>query len=490
MASGQTTLALPRRLRDFDFGFASADTEAADRPELLRGGFLDHLGMEEEAKDGRRFIFLGYKGSGKSALGERLVLLAEGDPCLFVRMINIADVSFQSFSQIMQQGIEPEARYPTVWSWLVLLQLFDSFVKDNGSNMTDSSELWLAAETLKDMGLLPDPNLAGTIRTTLEKSFSIKIAGFLDFGAKTSTKQTTDLPFFIERLKLNAGLFRSQSKHIVVIDGFDDLLRRRTLQYDALGALIFETHRLNIYFAQRGVPAKIVLLCRTDLFERLPGPNNNKIRQDYAVNLEWINNEKNYKHAPLVELINRRASLKTGFPVDVFDLLLPALEDTKDKINVRAHLLEHTRHVPRDMVMLFRSLQQYSGDGRMTLGQLFDALASYSRTYFVNEMKDELDGQVSSDDVLRAFRLFTSVRKRIVKISDLESRAVELKYPGSFDLRLVLRLLFDCSAIGNARTLQTFTRDIQFKFRNRFSELNEMEYIVFHRALWKGLDLH
>jgi hypothetical protein len=203
-----------------------------------------------------------------------------------------------------------------------------------------------------------------------------------------------------------------------------------------------------------------------------------------------MNDKKSCKHAPLVELINRRASLRTGVPVDVFDLLLPVLEETKDKIDVREYLLEHTRHVPRDMVMLFRSLQQYSGDGRMTVGQLFDALADYSRTYFVNEMKDELDGQVSGDEVLRAFRLFTSVRKRIVKINDLESRAVELKYPDSFDLRLVLRLLFDCSAIGNARTVQTYTRNIQFKFRNRFSELNEMEYIVFHRALWKGLDLH
>jgi hypothetical protein len=237
MTSSQVTSLLPRRLRDFDFGFASADTEATDHPELLRSGFLDHLSMVEEAQDGRKFIFLGYKGSGKSALGERLILLAEGDPSLFVRMINIADLSFQSFSQIMQQGVEPEARYPTVWSWLLLLQLFDSFAKDSGSNIAHSSELWLAVETLKEMGLLPDPNLSETIRTTLEKSFSIKIAGILDIGAKSSTKHNTDLPFFIERLKLNAALFRSESKHMVVIDGFDDLLRRRTLQYDALGAL-------------------------------------------------------------------------------------------------------------------------------------------------------------------------------------------------------------------------------------------------------------
>ncbi len=487
MASGQTALAQPQRLKDFDFGFASADTEAADKPELLLKGFLDHLRMVEEAKDGRKFLFLGYKGSGKSALGERLVLLAEDDPNLFVRMINIADLSFQSFSQILQTGIEPEARYPTVWSWLLLLQFFDSFSKDHGSNVMADSELWVAIEALKEAGLLPDPKLSETVRTTLEKSFSLKIAGILDVGAKSATKRNNDLPFFVERLKLNAERFSTDSKHLIVVDGFDDLLRRRNLQYDALGALVFEGQRLNNWFVQKNIKAKIVLLCRTDLFERLPGPNNNKIRQDSAVSLDWATENRSLRRSPLLDLINRRASLRTNSQIDVFRLYLPPIVE---KTEVREYLLEHTRHVPRDIVMLFKCLQEHSGMGRMTEGQVFDALASYSKTYFVPEMKDELDGQVEGEEIGRAFRLFSSIRRRTVRIKDLEVRAAELKYPPTFEIRLILRLLFDCSAIGNAPTPKTHPKDVRFKFRTRFSEFNELEHIVFHRALWKALDLH
>lgn len=487
MASGQVAFVQPRRLKDFDFGFASADKEAADKPELLLHGFLDHLQMVEEAKDGRKFLFLGYKGSGKSALGEKLVLLTESEPNLFVRMISIADLSFQSFSQILQTGIEPEARYPTVWSWLLLLQLMDSLTKDNGSNIAHDNDLWLATEALKEAGLLPNPKLSETVRTTLEKSFSLKIAGVLNIGAKSATKQNNDLPFFVERLKLNIERFRSESRHLIIVDGFDDLLRRRNLQYDALGALVFEAHRLNNWFIQKRVPAKIVLLCRTDLFERLPGPNNNKIRQDSAVSLEWATERRTIRQSPLVDLINRRAGIRTNSRVDVFQSYLPPVVD---RVDIRQYLLDHTRQVPRDMVMIFKCLQEYSGAGRMSEGQVFDALASYSKTYFVQEMKDELDGQVEGEEIGRAFRLFSSLRRRVVRVKELEARAAELKYPPTFDLRLILRLLFDCGAIGNAPTLKTCAKDYRFKFRNRFSEFNELEYITFHRALWKALDLH
>src|ERR1700730_3392269 len=81
------------RLRDITFGFASADFEATHDPDLLLSGFVDHMQLVDKAKNGRKFLFLGYKGSGKSALGEHLKLLAQSDPQMFVQFVNIADVS-------------------------------------------------------------------------------------------------------------------------------------------------------------------------------------------------------------------------------------------------------------------------------------------------------------------------------------------------------------------------------------------------------------
>jgi len=493
-------LSRPLRLKDFDFGYASADAEVSDRPELLERGFLDHAGMIDTALNSRKFLFLGYKGSGKSALGEHLVLIAEKDYSLFVRMLNISDLSFQSFSHISQAVMEPEARYPTSWSWLFLLQFFDSFARDLSSNIETDPEMANALDVLKKAGLLPDPDLGKTVKKSLDVNLSIKFPGF-ELAGKGGAKEVADIPFFVEHLKRLAASFRTQNKHIIIVDGFDDLLRRRNLQFDALGALIFEANRLNALFSRHRIPAKLILLCRTDLFERLPGPNNNKIRQDFAISLDWYHDGRP-EESPLVRLINLRASLKWGQEINVFRNFLPiALQADKPphattNMIVRSggstmqQLLDHTRHVPRDMIMLFKKLQELSGDDPMSPGQVFDAMVAFSKSYFVQEIKDELDGQVSTDEIARAFRLFSTVRKRVVRYRELEDRAKKLKYPVSFALDHILPLLFDCSAIGNIDAPVGSGAGSTFKFRNRFASFDESRLIVFHRALWECLDLH
>jgi hypothetical protein len=93
--------------RDINLGFSSAETERAEAPELLRDGFLDYNAVSEKALDGPVFLFLGYKGSGKSAIAERLSLLAESEYDQFVAIVNLADFPFTTFSKIIRGDIEP-----------------------------------------------------------------------------------------------------------------------------------------------------------------------------------------------------------------------------------------------------------------------------------------------------------------------------------------------------------------------------------------------
>lgn len=475
-----------RRLKDFDFGYASASAEASNKPSLLLQGFIDRESIIDKAISAREFLFLGYKGSGKSALGEHLRLLATDNPQLFVKFIDIADMSFSTFSQILRDSrTEPEARYPTVWSWLLLLQLFDSFSKDQGSNIMEDDDLFLAIEELRQLGLLPEPKLTETIRTTAEKNFSVKLAGVTG-GTKSTTAVNPDLPFFVDRLKLIAGRFRSESRHLLIVDGFDDLLRRGTLQFDALGSLIFEANRLNDEFSKTCTPAKLILLCRTDLFERLPGANKNKIRQDCAVHLNWYEDLHDLRQAALVQLINHRASLASDSPVDIFETFLPTTLFPRRIDDIRSQLLEQTRYVPRDVIVLFKKLQEYSGDERMTPNQVFDALTAYSKDYFVPEIRDELDGYVDGQHISFVLELFSNIGKTIVPLRALQEQASELGCPDGFDLKKILRLLFDCSAIGNTNPR---AKKHTFKFGNRYASLDQSTDIIIHIGLWKGLNL-
>ena len=234
---------------------------------------------------------------------------------------------------------------------------------------------------------------------------------------------------------------------------------------------------MNNDLAKAGANVKVIVLCRTDLFDRLPGPNNNKIMQDYAFRLDWTA-VHNPKDAALVQLINQRASVSLERTVDVFETFLPPTLDPHETEDVRLQLLDHTRRTPRDLVMLFKNLQDFSGSDRMTANQAFDGLAAYSRDYFVREIKDEIDGPVDRGDIDRAFGLFTNVQKRTTNVRELDQAAKKLHYPSSFDLRLILRSLFECSAIGNARMSPGSPQPVRFRFKDRYAPFEPLQSAV------------
>src|SRR5689334_1927335 len=99
------------RFSDIDFGFTSAEKEGAENPALLREGFFDVGGVRDQALRGSQFLFLGYKGSGKSAISEHLRLIADADSSLFVHPMVLADFPFTDFGKVLRGSDDTKSRY-------------------------------------------------------------------------------------------------------------------------------------------------------------------------------------------------------------------------------------------------------------------------------------------------------------------------------------------------------------------------------------------
>lgn len=261
--------------RDIRFGYASAEMESQNAPDLLLKGYWDLDGIINEVINGPRFLYLGYKGSGKSAIAEHLRLDAQSNSTLFVTTTFLSDFPYTDFKKIVSGDAEPESKYPTAWSWLLLLTMVNSLAKDHGAD----ADFELAVRQLKNMGLIPSKDLRETVLLSSKKSFKAKIPmileGQIEFSHGEPDLQLLKLVQFLKKIVTS---FRSESRHLLIIDGLDDILTEREVQYQSLAALILEASRLNADFTREGAKVKIVILCRTDLFERLPGPNKNKIR--------------------------------------------------------------------------------------------------------------------------------------------------------------------------------------------------------------------
>jgi hypothetical protein len=471
-------------IRDIQFGLASAEQEGANEPHLLLEGFYDAQQLTVQLRSGAKFLVLGYKGSGKSALGERLRLLAESDPQLFVTSTPLNEFPFSTFTRMLRSAApaDPDTQYPAMWTWILLLMALQSLASDEA--MSAPPEVAQAFGQLQKLGLLPAESLGQLVRRTSKSSVKVAIPSIGELARETEGVSADDLFYqFVENLKALVLTCTTQNTHVLVLDGLDEILSLKATQYHVLGALLLVVGRLNALLRQSSVPLTFVLLCRTDLFTKLPAPNKNKVRQDSAIELDWYHDPKKPGEAALIKLANLRGRLSAPEVSDVFEQFFPKTIAGRD---VRAFLCEHTRHTPRDFLQLLTHIQKYAYPGRLAREVILKGLREYSIGYFLPEIRDELVGFVSVQQADKLFSFLGSLRTREFTLPQVEAFARKNLAYKDLDLRAYMELLFDCSAIGNVDPRRGY---YWFKFRNVHSAVNLGEVLVLHPGLWKAFNV-
>ena len=474
------------------FGYTSAEAERSNDPGLLLDGYVDLRDATEKALHDHRYLFLGHKGSGKSAIAERIALILSENPIAFIKLVSLSDFPFTPFSKVIRGDAEPETKFPTAWSWILLIYILESFDKDAGLIHPDPAALQDTVTAFRKMGLSPASDPGKIVRQSAKKSFRLALPGKLaEYSwSGSETRPANEIPDFVESLKSLISLVRSESKHYIIIDGLDEILTSREVQYKSISALIFEVNRLNSTFNQHEVPAKIILLCRTDLFERIPGANKNKIRQDYAIELDWYRDPRDPATSELVTIAHLRAKRSLGDNIDLFDRFFPnSIERNRNRIETT--LLDMTRHTPRDFLRLLHHIQQFSQENaKVTQMGIMSGMREYSIRYFLPEIQDELSGYADPNEISYIIDALGRLRKRDFSLHELiDSNRAALKPISHERMFDIVHALFQCSAIGNVQRRPYGTTHYTFKFRNRHSSYNEGERIILHRGLWKALNL-
>lgn len=474
-----------KAFKEIQFGLASAEDESARIPSLLTEGYWDLGNIVTEAKSGPRFLFLGYKGSGKSSLAEHLKL--QKGPKFFPVLMNLEDFPYSAFKKIVSGDSDPQGKYPTAWSWLLLIRILRSLSNDAGSPSIYDDRFVAITNKLKELGLLESDNLNRLVTQSSKNSFKAQIPSILEISAEeTYSSAELTLQLVVDLLKEVVINFQTDSQHILIIDGLDDVLTSKDIQYQSLSALIFQANRLNQEFLSARSSVKIIILCRTELFERLPNANKNKIRQNSATYLEWYNPSNGDNKSNLWKLADLRAKICDPSVSSTLEVFFPR---TIDNSSADDFLLGLTRHTPRDLVSLLGNIQHHTKQAIPTRDEIIAGAKDYSYNYFAPEIKDELAGYFATEDIDLIFQTLGAIRKRdfhpgdVRKALDLRDRKL------SCNVESILEALFECSAIGNIQHRNTGTTFYTFKYRNRHSSYNSQEHIILHKGLWKALNL-
>ncbi|MFH6973622.1 P-loop ATPase, Sll1717 family [Neisseria sp. 23W00296] len=470
--------------KDIEFGKASGETEGSRYPELLKKAYLDYKNIYQEIESGNNFLVLGHKGCGKSAIAEKLRLEAKEKR---VSVIRLQEFPFKSFGKIFSGQAEPEAKYPTSWSWLLLLAIIDELRHDHGARDAVNIEYNKAIDKLDEFGLLSSSDLKSVAVKSSKKEFKIQIPKILEYSTAGSTQGNsyetifTDLVSFLKELVIN---YSTEGGLILIIDGLDDILTSREVQYQALSALIFEAERLNLLFFSNKKKIHIVILCRTELYEKLPNPNKNKLRKDFGFELNWYQDTDYAEGSNLVKLVNLRAKLSFNKEIDIFKNFFP--DTIKGKPSLQ-YLLEMTRHTPRDFISMMNCLKEIETNGKFTENLIMQGLKRYSIDYFEPEIRDEIVGYIDIHDYERFYEIISKIKQREFPYSKLKEIS-EVSKLTEDNLKKLMNVLYDCGAIGNKWSNGTSNR-YEFKFRNKNSHFNSTYTVVLHKGLWKALNL-
>ena len=448
--------------RKINFGKADAKDEGCEYPDLLINGYLDETGVIDLALHKSTFLFLGYKGAGKTALLEHIRLTSENRYDMFVDDILLMDFPYKSLAKIIEGTYDQEARLPMAWDWLLLIYIINSLTKDE--SLQSNAEWTRALQTLQTAGILPAKSISNIVTKSSKRSFKISICKSFDFSVThDDTQKNFDLTYIINYLKKLLENITTNNHHYIIIDGLDEILTGRDIQYKSIAALIDRAKEWNLFFRRQNIPAKIIILCRTDLFERLPHPNKNKIRQDAAYEFDWFDESSvtDYSRCNLIKLANLRAKLECPSLNNLFEELLPPKYEDQPTIQT---LLEYTRHTPRDFLQLLKKIQEYCDEPTVSIQAIEKGIKKYSMNYFLPEIRDELVGYLENDQIEAFVHLLSSYRQREFLLRDIRAYAEQNPLQAQLDLDNIFYILFECSAIGH---LSGPNNLFYIKYRNR-----------------------
>lgn len=473
--------------KKINFGKADAHTEGESYPELLSKGYLNISSVADKAMNGNVFLFLGYKGSGKSSLSEHLRLQYGGD---VVDQQQLKDFPFKEFDKILDTD-DKVIRYKKLWSWILCVKVFGNLYADSSASIQSQEDLKKVINIFTQAGIFPVMKISSLVKKTVTDSVKATIKYLELSRTESSESVTVDIELLTDYIKQLILSFKEESSHVMIIDDLDDILSPKGLQFGIITALINEVKELNRFFSLNYIPFKILVLCRTDMFERLPDPNKNKIKQDNSFNFTWYREgiDKS-EDSDLIRLVNTRAKLVYPEIQDVFMSFFPERYDNKMTYSA---LLDFTRHTPRDFIQLINHIQEqcHENTEKVSSKEIEKGIKEYSSEYFKQEISDEMAGYLPGPVIEGVFNALSSMRSRDFWYNEFQEKCRYNTKLKGFDLDEVMKVLYECSAIGHIYSYDGgSTSRVTFKYRNRSSAFNPDDRIMLHKGLWKALNVN
>lgn len=480
--------------KDLYFGKTDSKNEANDNRDAFVRSYVDLGGAVEDVKAGSKFLVLGPKGTGKSALAWYLQV-TEGSSD---HLADVRDASSLPLAEVprLQTG-QPAGAERTVvaWKFILLCSYLELLLRDQSSGLQADPEVTRVAGVLRDFGFMSDASGRALV-TAAKTTITIPIPGLGEVYKRESGK-AINIYNLLPYLEAWVCANESKNRHVLLLDGLDSILLNDPQYEESLASLVQAAYQLNQKLRSEQATGSVILLLRNDLFSRiaLRLPDSQKMRDDLSIDLDWrVLSGAAGVNAPLVRLVNLKTAKALSLDeVDVlsyFDEVTVGTRTARPQtFPVLQYFLNLTRHTPRDMLRLFEAIRRVEEagtfppgpNGQLSAETVREGVLQYSTKYFLDAIRNEFAGNPlgadAAEHALRALRAMN--RQRFVRG---EFAAACTESGVSLDVDRLLELLFYAGAIGNSSGLGPRSY-MQFYHRRNDSDIYLRGTFILHNAL-------
>lgn len=455
------------------FGKAAAENEVAENPDRFLDTYLDKWSLLSSLETHSRFLVLGPKGTGKSAAAHFVRLSWErqhGQEHLFSNFVDFDELNrTQSPLTSLDKRLvgDVSALTDAAWRLFIGVRILDSMLKDAACSLTKDPQVMSFAAELRSAGLASDdfPQVLRRVRERRGKISLPKLAELEGGSTDSEHVPVNQLGDALFCLTLNA---KTPNRHLLAIDGLDKAIGDNLAYWQTLAALIRVVDSFARTLRSGGFQhLYVVVLCRSDVFRRVRFSDAAKIAADGAIHMDWGAEADNPRDTLLWDYVAKKAGVSQH---ELFALLPEAVRvGQRKKVAIRQFLLQVTRYTPRDISLLFDTLQQYRSKGRLSSSEVRRAGDTFASRYLLNEIMSEATGLLPETMIDRFEQVVGSLPARIFSRSDLKYAMTQAGFDSDKEVNRFAEYLFLQGAIGNylshAQYVQFYHRRDAYKWR-------------------------
>jgi hypothetical protein len=483
-----------------DFGNIDAKLD-----NLLEDCFEEHKAFGE-IKSFEKFLIIGKKGSGKTAIFQKLIKEQAFD--YFCEGYNLTDYPWYHHELQAKAGVPDSEKFIHSWKYLLLISLSKILINaDNCIPFDDNSResLDVLEKFIKDTYGTTNPNIANIFTPTKKIKFNSLIGGKLvgqEFQLQLPFEEVDmkDLPIVIQDVNRNLTNHIMRCLHpehcyFICFDELDISLDINSNNYfNSIIGLIRAARDFNLEAKKNNKKANICVFLRDDIYDILKFEDKRKITQNFVTRIEWDTNRTNNTLRELMEKrFNKLLSENEDELIewnDVFDETV-SINGRNSKYN---YLKDMTCLRPRDIIDLCNNiLISYKNNGcvsrKFTNLDIVNAKENYSRN-LLDEFDDEVHKHIPEYETYLDMIKKVGTSKFSFDSFNAAYEKLKSKLEDEKDAMTILEELYTFSIVGNYKIGGTHGGSEKvFRYKDTKEKLRDDLQIIVHPGIVNVLGL-